>query len=241
MPRPSLRRTRFPKLDPLRQRWRVQMSWGTKQMDVFGHDHIPPNTPLSRFHPHRAKQRMDVFPRQDLFSGLRTYRQVYDRRRIEALYGRIMRWDASSRKRVHQSSPHQPRKRPRRSVALQVCRPANQRPLEGRAPSRPSGQGTRPRQSVALKSHPLLGHDGAWPSKITRRWRPRRSVALQVCRPADQRVLEGRAAVASAALAVGCANRQVPRGRARGRRPDAQSGRCAPPAPDNDRTCRSDV
>jgi|GEM_PF-6960165 len=49
------------------------------------------------------------------------------------------------------SRPLVPGTRPRRSVALHVCRPAVRCPLEGRAPSRPLAVAWRPRRSVALQ------------------------------------------------------------------------------------------
>jgi len=42
------------------------------------------------------------------------------------------------------------------------------------------GPPEHPRPSAALQNTEKCGHDGAWPSKITRRVRPRRSVALRV-------------------------------------------------------------
>ena len=67
--------------------------------------------------------------------------------------------------------------RPRRSVALQNTHDGA---WPSRTPTTKCGPPEHPRPSAALQNTEKCGHDGAWPSKITRRVRPRRSVALRV-------------------------------------------------------------
>jgi hypothetical protein len=70
-----------------------------------------------------------------------------------------------------------PPEHPRRSVALQNTHDGA---WPSRTPTTKCGPPEHPRPSAALQNTEKCGHDGAWPSKITRRVRPRRSVALRV-------------------------------------------------------------